>query len=154
VIYSGLTILLFSTLIFAIVSQKNFPAYIANWTSSGLRNYIFTITFALILFSMSGIPPLAGFFSKLAVLLSIIANEFYITALVIVIVSSVASFYYIRLIKTFFFIKTRKDNFWISSSTHQNMEFNIGILLFLNVAFWIHPETLSLFSTVIGLVLF
>jgi NADH-quinone oxidoreductase subunit N len=154
VIYSLLTILLFSVLIFAIISQKNFPAYIANWTSCSLRNYIFIITFTLVLFSIAGIPPLAGFFSKLGVLTSIIVNEYYVTALVIVIISSVASFYYIRLIKTFFFVKTRKNNLWISNSKRPIMEFNIGVLLFFNVAFWFHPELLSLMSTVIGLTLF
>jgi len=105
VIYACLTILMFSLLIFSVITQTNFPGFIANWTSSGLRNYVFVISFALVLFSISGIPPLAGFFSKLMILLSLIAQEYYVTGLVIVIISSIASFYYIRLIKTFFFYK-------------------------------------------------
>jgi NADH-quinone oxidoreductase subunit N len=154
VIYSVLTILLFSLLIFSIITQLNFPAFIANWTSSGIRNYTFVISFTVCLFSIAGIPPLAGFFSKLMILLSLITQEYYVTGLVIVIISSVASFYYIRLIKTFFFVKTSKNNFWISTPKRQFSEFNIGFLLFLNLAFCIYPELLSLVATVLSLVLF
>jgi NADH-quinone oxidoreductase subunit N len=60
VIYSGLTVLLFSLLIFSIISVTNFPVYLSNWTSAGLKNYTFVISFTLVLFSIAGIPPLAG----------------------------------------------------------------------------------------------
>jgi len=103
VIYSGLTLLLFSMLIFAVISVSRFPTYLASWTSSGLKNSVFLITFSLILFSIGGIPPLAGFFSKFLILLSFVTKQYYVTAIVIVLISSVACFYYIRLIKTFFF---------------------------------------------------
>jgi NADH-quinone oxidoreductase subunit N len=154
VVYSGLTILLFSLLIFSIITQENFPAFIANWTSSGLRNYVFIISFTLVLFSIAGIPPLAGFFSKLMVLLSLIAKQHYITSLVIVIVSSIASFYYIRLIKTFFFVKTSKNNLWISSTKRHCGELSVGIFFFLNLTFCFYPEFLSLVSGTLSLVLF
>jgi NADH-quinone oxidoreductase subunit N len=154
VIYACLTILMFSLLIFSIITQTNFPGFIANWTSSGLRNYVFVISFTLVLFSISGIPPLAGFFSKLMILLSLITQEYYVTGLVIVIISSIASFYYIRLIKTFFFTKTSKNNFWLSTVKRQSSEFNIGLLFFLNLAFCFYPEFLSLMSVTLSLTLF
>jgi NADH-quinone oxidoreductase subunit N len=87
-----------------------YPKYLANLTSIGLKNYLFAITFALILFSIAGIPPLAGFFSKFFVLLSIISQKYYVTSVIIVIISSIACFYYIRLIKIFFFVKTAKNS--------------------------------------------
>ena len=76
-----------------------------------LKNSVFLITFSLILFSIGGIPPLAGFFSKFLILLSFITKQYYVTAIVIVLISSVACFYYIRLIKTFFFVKSSKNSF-------------------------------------------
>jgi NADH-quinone oxidoreductase subunit N len=110
VIYSGLTIILFSILIFASTTSQNFPAFIANWTSTGLRNYIFIISFSFVLFSIAGIPPLAGFFSKFMIIFSLITQEYYVISLVIVIISSIACFYYIRMIKAFFFVKTNRNN--------------------------------------------
>lgn len=69
------------------------------------------MTFTLVMFSIAGIPPLAGFFSKLLILSSLVGENYIVTALFIVIISSVACFYYIRLIKTFFFVKTTKNSF-------------------------------------------
>jgi NADH:ubiquinone oxidoreductase subunit 2 (subunit N) len=149
-----MTVLMFSLLLFAIVTQANFPAYISNWTSSGLRNYIFVISFTLVLFAIAGIPPLAGFFSKFLILLSIVTQEFYVTSLLIVIISSIASFYYIRLIKTFFFVKSSKTNFWISTAKRQGAEINIGVLLFLNLTFATYPGLLLNMSNSVSLMLF
>lgn len=150
VIYSGLTVLLFSLLIFAIISASRFPSYLSSWTSSGLKNYVFVMSFTLVLFSVAGIPPLAGFFSKFLILLSVVSQEYYVTSIVIVLISSVACFYYIRLIKTFFFVKSSKNSFWISSTKRQHSEYIIGFLLFLNLFFVLRPELLSLFSTIIS----
>jgi NADH-quinone oxidoreductase subunit N len=69
------------------------------------------MTFAFILFSIAGVPPLAGFFSKFMILLSTIGQEYFFTSLLVILMSSVACFYYIRLIKIFFFTKTSKNGF-------------------------------------------
>jgi len=152
-IYSVLTILLFSLLIFAIISIVRFPGYLASWTSSGLKNYVFVMSFALTLFSIAGIPPLAGFFSKFLILFSFISQEYLLTSVTIVLISSVACFYYIRLIKTFFFVKSSKNSFWISSTKRQHSEYIIGTLLFFNMFFVFRPELFSSFSTLISITL-
>jgi NADH-quinone oxidoreductase subunit N len=61
------------------------------------------------MFSTAGIPPLAGFFSKFFVLLNTVGQGYYYLAFVIVLISSAACFYYIRLIKIFFFVKNTKN---------------------------------------------
>jgi NADH-quinone oxidoreductase subunit N len=53
----------------------------------------------LCLLSIAGIPPLAGFFSKYLVLLSLVSNGFIILAAIAVVMSVIASFYYLRIIK-------------------------------------------------------
>jgi NADH-quinone oxidoreductase subunit N len=153
VIYAFLTILMFSLLIFSILTQTNFPAYLANWTSLGLRNFVFVISFTFVLFAIAGIPPLSGFFSKFLILLSVIIEEYYVTSLLIVIISSIASFYYIRLIKAFFFVKSSKNNIWISTKKRQGSEFSIGLLLYLNLTFAIFPELLLNISTSLSLIM-
>jgi NADH-quinone oxidoreductase subunit N len=59
--------------------------------------------FAVVIFSTAGIPPLAGFYSKLCVLTCLISNGHVLIAVVVAIFSSIACFYYIRLIKILFF---------------------------------------------------
>ena len=58
---------------------------------------------AVFMFSMAGIPPLAGFFGKLYVFLAAIEAELYALAIVGVVSSVVAAFYYLRIIKLMYF---------------------------------------------------
>lgn len=58
---------------------------------------------AVFMFSMSGIPPLAGFFSKLYVFLAAINSGLYALAIIGVLSSVVGAFYYIRIIKVVYF---------------------------------------------------
>ena len=58
---------------------------------------------AILMFSMSGIPPLAGFFGKLIIFQAAVQSGFYVLAVLGVLTSVVAAYYYLRLIKTMFF---------------------------------------------------
>lgn len=58
---------------------------------------------ALLMFSMSGIPPLAGFFGKLMVFKAAVGAELYALAVFGVLTSVVAAYYYLRIIKVMFF---------------------------------------------------
>jgi NADH-quinone oxidoreductase subunit N len=55
------------------------------------------------MFSMAGIPPLAGFFGKLYVFLAAIQAELYTLAVIGVLSSVVAAFYYLRIVKIMYF---------------------------------------------------
>lgn len=61
------------------------------------------LTFTLTLFSIAGIPPLAGFYSKLLVFSSMLSEHHSVFTVLVAFFSCVACFYYIRLIKMFFF---------------------------------------------------
>ena len=61
------------------------------------------LAFAIFMFSMAGIPPLAGFFGKLYIFLAAIEAELYTLAVIGVLSSVVAAFYYIRIIKVMYF---------------------------------------------------
>ena len=58
---------------------------------------------AILMFSMSGIPPMAGFFGKLMIFEAAVAEGFYWLAVVGVLSSVVAAYYYMRIIKVMFF---------------------------------------------------
>ena len=61
------------------------------------------LAMAIFMFSMAGVPPLAGFFSKLYVLLPAIEKGFWFLALVGVLSSVVSAYYYLRIIKVMYF---------------------------------------------------
>lgn len=58
---------------------------------------------AVFMFSMAGIPPLAGFFGKLYVFLAAVQGGFWVLAVVGVLTSVVSAYYYLRIIKVMFF---------------------------------------------------
>ena len=61
---------------------------------------------AALMFSLSGIPPLAGFFSKLYIFQAAVAAGFYVLAVFGVLASVVAAWYYLNIIRTMFFEST------------------------------------------------
>ncbi|MBK1697677.1 NADH-quinone oxidoreductase subunit NuoN [Rhodovibrio salinarum] len=61
------------------------------------------LAMGIFMFSMAGIPPLAGFFSKLYVFLAAIEAELYTLAVVGVLSSVIGAFYYLRIVKLMYF---------------------------------------------------
>lgn len=55
------------------------------------------------MFSMAGIPPLAGFFGKLYIFLAAIEAQLYVLAIIGVVASVVGAFYYLRIVKIMYF---------------------------------------------------
>jgi NADH-quinone oxidoreductase subunit N len=58
---------------------------------------------AILMFSMSGIPPMAGFFGKLMVFNAAIAADLYVLATLGILTSVIGTFYYLKIIKVMFF---------------------------------------------------
>ncbi len=63
----------------------------------------------LFLFSMAGVPPLVGFYAKLAVLQAVVQAGFVWLAVLAVIMSVVGAFYYLRAVKLMYFDKPKED---------------------------------------------
>ena len=57
----------------------------------------------MILFSLAGIPPLAGFFAKYYVFLAAIQAGLYALAVIGVVASVVGAYYYLRIVKIMYF---------------------------------------------------
>ncbi len=78
---------------------------------SGLsKNHpILSLSMLVVLFSLAGIPPLAGFFAKFYIFLAVIENEMYYLAIVGLLSTVVAAFYYLRIIKTIYFEESKVE---------------------------------------------
>ena len=66
-----------------------------------------SFAFSLLLFSLAGIPPLAGFICKLYVMMAIINSGLMYLALVGAIVSVIGAFYYLRIVYIIYFSESR-----------------------------------------------
>jgi len=71
---------------------------------SDLNSPILALLFAFCSFSLAGIPPFLGFFSKFYVYLALIEAGYYFTLLLVGLLTIFSTFYYIRLISILFFL--------------------------------------------------
>jgi NADH-quinone oxidoreductase subunit N len=77
---------------------------------SGLaqNNLVLATLFAILLFSLAGIPPLAGFFAKFYVFLAAVREGLWPLAIIGVLASVVSAYYYVRIVKIMFFDQPRE----------------------------------------------
>jgi NADH-quinone oxidoreductase subunit N len=80
------------------------------------------------LFSMAGVPPLAGFFTKLFILSNLVNHSFYLTVLIILIFSVISNYYYLNFIKYVLFEKNNVINLFFFDLHYLN--FGAIILFF------------------------
>ena len=90
---------------------------------SGLsKNHpLLSLSLLVILFSLAGIPPLAGFFAKFYIFKSVLEQSMFFLAIVGLLSTVVAAFYYIRIIKIIYFDKEKEKydtdhSLWIKFS--------------------------------------
>jgi NADH-quinone oxidoreductase subunit N len=77
---------------------------------SGLAQTNLPLAFviATLMFSLAGIPPLAGFFAKLYVFLAAINAKLYALAVIGAVTSVIGAYYYLRIVKIMFFDAPRR----------------------------------------------
>ncbi len=76
---------------------------IFNLAGLGKSHPLLAAAMTIFMFSMAGIPPMAGFFGKLYIFLAAIQNELYTLAIIGVLTSVIAAFYYLRIIRIMYF---------------------------------------------------
>lgn len=94
---------------------------------------------AIILFSMAGIPPMAGFFSKFYILLSLAKSGMYIFSIAFVIASVISAYYYIRIIQIMYFSNIETDtaaSVTIQENYILKSIFYVGVLFNATLIFW------------------
>ena len=165
-IIMSLNLFTFALSTFNDFGESNFLSQLSGISRS---NPLLAITMSLCLLSIAGIPPLAGFFSKYLVLLSLVSNDFIILASIAVIASVVGAFYYLRIIKIAYFkdtsdfhFKNLSGVFRSSVSSDSNVAYNalspnsngvsfissiiLGVTLFFILTFMFFPNPLISFT--------
>ena len=93
---------------------------------SGLsKNHpLLSFCFLIVLFSLAGIPPLAGFFAKFYIFSAVIDQSMYFLAIVGLLATVIAAFYYLRLIKIIYFDKEKEKY-----ETNHNIGLKLSLLI-------------------------
>ena len=108
---------------------------------SGLSKTHPMMAFALtiFMFSMAGIPPLAGFFGKLYVFMAAIDAQLYALAVIGVVTSVVGAFYYLRIVKVMYFDANDET---LDKPLTRSLAAVIGISGIITVFFFLYPNPL------------
>ena len=119
-IYFVMNLGLFSCLL---MLKRNDQYYETLDDLSGLsKNHpLLSLSLLVILFSLAGIPPLAGFFAKFYVFMAVIEQSMYFLAIVGLLSTVIAAFYYLRIIKIIYFDQEKEKydsdhSFWLKFS--------------------------------------
>ena len=109
---------------------------------SGLskKQPLLAISFLVILFSLAGIPPLAGFFAKFYVFTAVIEQKMYALAIIGLLTTVISAFYYLRIIKIIYF-----DDNAISFDPVKNSFTKLSVLIScaILITFFLYPAILN-----------
>ena len=110
---------------------------INNYSGLLKANPFISFCLAIFLFSSAGLPPLAGFFGKLYILISAVESKFYVLSIIAIFTSVISAFYYLKIIKHIFFDKQINTihidiNFISKLIILAAMLINIFLILFLS----------------------
>ncbi len=86
-----------------------------------ISHTLLSLSLVIINFSLAGITPLAGFFAKFYVFKSVIEQSMYFLAIVGLLSTVIAAFYYLRIIKVIYFDEEKEKydtdyNIWLRIS--------------------------------------
>jgi NADH-quinone oxidoreductase subunit N len=99
-------------------------------------------SFSVLMFSMAGIPPLAGFFSKLFVFLSLLSVGNYLASTVVIVTSVVSAFYYLWIVKIIFFKDYPVKTYYVPISKI-NAQF-LMLIVILNIFIFMFQNAVSI----------
>ena len=94
---------------------------------------------AVLLFSLAGVPPLAGFFAKFYVFLAVVEAGLYPLAVIGVLASVVAAFYYLRIVKVMYFDAVAEP---MRQTTAIELKYLLVIAGIINLVFFVYPAAL------------
>jgi NADH-quinone oxidoreductase subunit N len=101
-VYIAMTIGIFACVL-SLKTASGFVERIDELAGLAQRRPFVAAVIAVMMFSLIGLPPLAGFFAKWHVFLAAIEAQLFVLAVIGVLASAVSAFYYLRIVKVMYF---------------------------------------------------
>jgi NADH-quinone oxidoreductase subunit N len=142
VIYTVMTFGAF-TVILAMSRNGQALEQISDFAGLSRTNPLMAFFFAMLLFSLAGIPPLAGFFAKFYVFTAAIKAGFFTLSVIGVITSVVGAFYYLNVIKVMYFDERAEA----TDAVHIELRSVVAVTALFNMLFFAYPGPLVSVAT-------
>ena len=138
IIYIIMNLGLFACLLMMKRNEKYFEN-IDDLSGLSKNHPLLSLSLLIILFSLAGIPPLAGFFAKFYIFKSVLEQSMYFLAIVGLLSTVIAAFYYLRIIKIMYF-DNEKDKYEKDHSIW--LKFSLSASTILILFYFVSPSYL------------
>jgi NADH-quinone oxidoreductase subunit N len=108
-------------------------------------NILLGFSASMIIFSMAGIPPFVGFYAKFCIFLAAINSSMYLLSISVIMISCIAAFYYIRLIKAIYFEQV--ENWVFHKPMVESMSVILSVPVLLILVLFVNPNFITLISS-------
>jgi len=135
-IYSAMNIGFFA-FVFLMKRSGKYVEEINELSGISKNHPLAALSLLIVLFSLAGIPPLAGFFAKFYIFVAVINEKMYFLAIVGLLATVIAAFYYLRIIKIIYF-DPEKEKF--ESKHNLGLKFTLVASTFFILAYFIYPS--------------
>ena len=108
---------------------------------SGLsKNHpLLALSFIILLFSLAGIPPLAGFFAKFYIFISVIEQSMYFLAIVGLVSTVISAFYYLKIIKIIYFDEAKEK---FDQENYIGLKITLALSTAIVLMYFVYPSWL------------
>ena len=162
----GIQALLMYVMVYSVMTMNLFALMLGSFGGHGLTarfhgihdlralsrfHPLVAATLTVTLFSMAGIPPLAGFYTKAILFFATMSSELYSLALLGVLTSVVSCFYYIRVVKIMYF--DPPTSWWRPLEMPKGNAYILGVTTMFIMMLMMYPSPLYLVTYKLSLTL-
>ena len=137
-IYLIMNVAFFSCLFMLRRNDKYFEK-IEDLSGISKNHPILSLCFLITLFSLAGIPPLAGFFAKFYIFLAVIEKQMYFLAIIGLLSTVIAAFYYLRIIKIMYFDDAKQK---YDVDHHLGLKLSLIVSTIIILLYFVYPGPL------------
>jgi len=112
---------------FGIWNEKSTSDHIRNFIGLGKTQPVLALMMAVFLFSLTGIPPLAGFVGKFYLLAALVKGKLLALAVITVANTVVSLFYYVRIVRDMFLYEPEADTAGFKAQHHASLPIVIAV---------------------------
>tara|TARA_B100001750_G_C15467366_1_gene577830 strand:+ start:11 stop:412 length:402 start_codon:yes stop_codon:yes gene_type:complete len=120
-------------------SQNKYYENIEDLSGISKNHPVLSLCFLIVLFSLAGIPPLAGFFAKFYIFMSVIKQSMYFLAVVGLLSTVISAFYYLRIIKIIYF---DPEKIIFDKDHNLGLKLTLALSSFFLLLYFIYPSIL------------
>ena len=137
-IYIIMTLAFFSCL-FMLRKKNIFYEKIEDLSGLSTNHPVLSIALLVVLFSLAGIPPLAGFFAKFYIFMSVIEQSMYFLAIVGLISTVISAFYYLKIIKIIYFDEAKEK---FDQENYIGLKITLALSTIIVLMYFVYPSWL------------